>query len=54
MNGRTDSPWYPTMRLFRQTLAQDWEPVVDAIRENLALLVARRQELQQRHRLVTA
>jgi hypothetical protein len=28
MEGRADSPWYPTMRLFRQTSAGDWrEPV---------------------------
>lgn len=25
---RTDSPWYPTMRLFRQTEMRRWEPVV--------------------------
>jgi hypothetical protein len=26
--GRRDSPWYPTMRLFRQPRVGDWEPVV--------------------------
>lgn len=26
---RTDSPWYPTMRLFRQRAAGDWSAVVD-------------------------
>jgi len=34
---RTDSPWYPSMRLFRQKAFQVWEPViaeiVDAVRE---------------------
>lgn len=28
MRSRTDSPWYPTMRLFRQRTAGDWAPVV--------------------------
>jgi tetratricopeptide (TPR) repeat protein len=27
--GRDDSPWYPTMRLFRQKALGDWEPVFD-------------------------
>ncbi len=29
MRNRSDSPWYPTMRLFRQERAGDWAPVVD-------------------------
>ena len=28
MLGRTDSPWYPTMRLFRQSDPQDWHTPV--------------------------
>lgn len=32
---RTDSPWYPTMRLFRQTRAGDWSDVVAALRAAL-------------------
>jgi hypothetical protein len=28
MEGRDDSPWYPTMRLFRQQTAGEWEPVI--------------------------
>jgi ADP-heptose:LPS heptosyltransferase len=28
MLGREDSPWYPTMRLFRQRRAGDWDGVV--------------------------
>jgi len=27
MTDRTDNPWYPTMRLFRQPGAGDWEGV---------------------------
>jgi ADP-heptose:LPS heptosyltransferase len=28
---REDSPWYPTMRLFRQSTAGDWKPVLIAV-----------------------
>ncbi len=28
LNGRDDSPWYPTLRIFRQSRIGDWEPVV--------------------------
>jgi hypothetical protein len=37
--GREDSPWYPTLRLFRQTQSGDWTDVVarmaDAVQERL-------------------
>ena len=32
---RQDSPWYPTMRLFRQTEFGDWTPVVRNISQSL-------------------
>jgi len=35
---RNDSPWYPTMRLFRQSRIMDWEPVIAEVREQLELL----------------
>ncbi len=33
---RADTPWYPTMRLFRQQRAGDWGHVVEAVRAALA------------------
>jgi Flp pilus assembly protein TadD len=36
MIDRSDSPWYPTMRLFRQVSAGDWAPVFAAMARELA------------------
>ncbi len=33
--GRDDSPWYPTMRLFRQNRPGYWEPVFERVRKAL-------------------
>ncbi len=35
MQDRDDSPWYPTMRLFRQERAGEWEPVIARVAEEL-------------------
>jgi len=35
---RTDSPWYPTARLFRQTAFNDWGPVLDELKTALDAL----------------
>jgi hypothetical protein len=32
---RQDSPWYPTMRLFRQKSAGDWAGVIQTVTEHL-------------------
>jgi ADP-heptose:LPS heptosyltransferase len=39
---RSDSPWYPSMRLFRQSTDGDWVTVVTAIVQALAPLAAQR------------
>ena len=38
MQGRDDSPWYPTMRLFRQSTHDDWTPVFAAMARELRAL----------------
>ena len=35
METREDSPWYPTMRLFRQTSSGDWQSVMQTVRDAL-------------------
>ena len=35
LRNRADSPWYPTMRLFRQTVAGSWKEPVEEIAEAL-------------------
>lgn len=40
MDGREDSPWYPTMRLFRQGRPGEWGPVVERVRGELERHVA--------------
>jgi hypothetical protein len=44
MAEREDSPWYPTMRLFRQPQAGDWGTVISRV---VAALEQLRQELQR-------
>ncbi len=35
LKDRNDSPWYPSMRLFRQHNLADWEPVIEEVRDAL-------------------
>ena len=39
--GRTDSPWYPTARLFRQPEADNWAAVVEQLRAGLIDMIDR-------------
>jgi hypothetical protein len=42
MEERDDSPWYPTMRLWRQEEPGEWEPVVARVARELARVVRER------------
>jgi len=35
---RADSPWYPSVRLFRQTQRGDWQPVIQQVKHALSQL----------------
>jgi len=41
LRAREDSPWYPDVRLFRQSRPDDWEPVLEAVAGELARLKVR-------------
>ena len=41
---REDSPWYPTMRLFRQPEADDWAPVFERMASSLSGMLTARGE----------
>ncbi|MBE9186359.1 tetratricopeptide repeat protein [Microcoleus sp. LEGE 07076] len=45
MLDREDSPWYPTVRLFRQQKAGDWDGVCDRVKAALQELITRYQAL---------
>ncbi|MCW5746636.1 MAG: tetratricopeptide repeat protein [Alphaproteobacteria bacterium] len=38
MQGRDSSPWYPSVRLFRQATAGDWSGVVERVRAELDIM----------------
>jgi tetratricopeptide (TPR) repeat protein/ADP-heptose:LPS heptosyltransferase len=40
LRDREDSPWYPTMRLFRQTETRDWKGALDSVRHELDRKIA--------------
>jgi len=39
---RGDSPWYPTMRIFRQPAMHDWSSVMDSVSRELGKLISAR------------
>jgi hypothetical protein len=42
MLDRDDSPWYPTLKLYRQSTPGDWDSVVERVRDDLIALVQAR------------
>jgi tetratricopeptide (TPR) repeat protein len=42
MRNSEDSPWYPTMRLFRQPSPGDWESVIIKVKDELLKLLGKR------------
>ena len=40
LRNRSDSPWYPTMRLFRQRQREDWDSVFQAVEQALRELLS--------------
>lgn len=47
MLNREDSPWYPTMRLFRQPKPGDWASVIARVKTQLTALVQERSTLSR-------
>jgi tetratricopeptide (TPR) repeat protein len=47
LQGRPDSPWYPTMRLFRQKAAGEWEGVFGEIRVALGERLSSNQTINR-------
>ncbi|MCT7990632.1 tetratricopeptide repeat protein [Laspinema sp. D6] len=47
MLNRSDSPWYPTMRLFRQEERGDWQGVFDEVAQSLTEVLATRVVLPE-------
>jgi len=57
--GRTDSPWYPTMKLFQQKIPMSWEPVVQNVVTEIKKsapqqLLARGNKLYSEHKFEEA
>jgi len=38
LSGREDSPWYPSLRIFRQQRSGEWEPVIARVATALAAM----------------
>ncbi len=42
LRDRDDTPWYPTMRIYRQAHFGEWGPVISRVRQDLAARAAKR------------
>jgi Tetratricopeptide repeat/Glycosyltransferase family 9 (heptosyltransferase) len=51
---RSDSPWYPTLRLFRQPRPGAWDEVVAAMRHELEELCASTPPMEEQRRLASS
>ena len=49
MLDRTDSPWYPSARLYRQAEAGNWDPVLARVEEDLRIFLPGRSPPYQQH-----
>jgi hypothetical protein len=54
MEGRTDSPWYPTMRLFRQKAQGGWGPVIAEVVDALRTAISRSRDSTPLGRALTS
>jgi tetratricopeptide (TPR) repeat protein len=48
LNGREDSPWYPTARIFHQQAPGAWDEVIERVAGELAALSAARKQAMSR------
>ena len=39
---RTDSPWYPSLKLYRQNAQRRWEPLLETVADDLQALAKRK------------
>jgi ADP-heptose:LPS heptosyltransferase len=44
LRGRDDSPWYPSMRLFRQQTAGNWNEVIERVTADVGSRLAARPD----------
>lgn len=46
LEDRPDSPWYPSVRLYRQSRVGDWEGVLQQVCQHLAFVIGKFQEIK--------
>jgi hypothetical protein len=52
LRGRDDSPWYPSVRLFRQAKFGEWDGVIMRVAKELQDLVRENRETRMRDTMV--